>query len=922
MKRVVIFIIIGVIVGGLALYYYLSKPEPVVDSVYRAVPLNAALLIEIKDYEVFRDNLLVDNSLWNELSYLPLFSDINRKARFIDSVFRSDNEIYTLLGTNRPVLISGHPSGKDDIQLVYYLRLDAQKDFNKVDKMIRGFRNKSLEVNTRTYENATIADVAIPGESNASFSYTWSHGLLMISKSSILIEDAIRQIGSKELLLNKKYLQEIIKTSGKKAPVNLYFNVSFLPQIAQNFIHTKHKKGLTFLKDLGTWMEFDLNAKPDLLIFNGFSAGDAEKPGMISVFKGQKPLRLDMFNVIPSTAHTFTVLGLSKYLQYRREYEKLSDFNDNNTLANSIITELKEKYNIDIITAVNDLFDQEAAIAFSGEYPDSVGKGAWTIIKTKGAEESEKFLQSIVTEYSQKNGLEAGNMVYQVKTDNGKEIKIWAVPFMGIPSLLFGKLFDANQARWCTLSGNYMVFAESKEMLVNYHLLLDQNATIGTDLDFNTFSDFFASQSNFFFYTKPQAAQSFYGNFFKDNILQELVKQREHFSKIGTVVYQFTINDQNLIYHNFFIRYSGDSILTPKGTQNGSDIDGDITSRPLIIKNPSTKEPETLVQDNKNQMFLINKHGRKLWKLQLPEPVKSEVYFIDYYKNGKQQILFNTRTKLYIIDRNGNFIEKYPVSLPNSASNGLALFDYEKNREYRIVYAGEDRKIYVLDKNGQQVTQWAAAKTDSEVVQPVQFFRIEGKDYLVYHDRKSVYIVDRKGKRLAETEKLEISVNNTFSLINARSRKEARLICSSTTGSVYSVTLDGKTRLLDFGKYPADHWFDVYDVDGDNIKDFVYTWSNSVKAVSQKNKDIFSISLPGKVSERPQFFSIFNDVGVGVTVGKENKIFLYNNKGELYNGFPLKGDTQFSVEVLDRRENKLNLTVGSKNNLLYQNAVL
>ena len=57
---------------------------------------------------------------------------------------------------------------------------------------------------------------------------------------------------------------------------------------------------------------------------------------------------------------------------------------------------------------------------------------------------------------------------------------------------------------------------------------------------------------------------------------------------------------------------------------------------------------------------------------------------IDYYKNGKLQLLFNTENQLYMIDRLGNFVTNYPIDLPTTTHLSHALFDYDNNKKYRI----------------------------------------------------------------------------------------------------------------------------------------------------------------------------------------------------------------------------------------------
>ena len=72
--------------------------------------------------------------------------------------------------------------------------------------------------------------------------------------------------------------------------------------------------------------------------------------------------------------------------------------------------------------------------------------------------------------------------------------------------------------------------------------------------------------------------------------------------------------------------------------------------KPVFVVNHQTRQNEVFVQDLKNNIYLINQVGRILWKVQLPEPINSEVFQVDYFRNGKLQLLFSTR-RYFIPDR-------------------------------------------------------------------------------------------------------------------------------------------------------------------------------------------------------------------------------------------------------------------------------
>ena len=149
----------------------------------------------------------------------------------------------------------------------------------------------------------------------------------------------------------------------------------------------------------------------------------------------------------------------------------------------------------------------------------------------------------------------------------------------------------------------------------------------------------------------------------------------------------------------------------------------------------------------KNNTYLINSAGRVLWKVPLNERITGDIYMIDYFRNGKYQLLFSGRNYIHLLDRNGNYVERYPVKLRSPATNSLALFDYDNNLNYRLFIAGEDKLIYSYDKSGNVVKGWKPFRTAGNVKAEISYFKVSGKDYLVASDETSVYFLDRYGNK-------------------------------------------------------------------------------------------------------------------------------------------------------------------------------
>ena len=174
-----------------------------------------------------------------------------------------------------------------------------------------------------------------------------------------------------------------------------------------------------------------------------------------------------------------------------------------------------------------------------------------------------------------------------------------------------------------------------------------------------------------------------YKRYLNDKAAISFDENKDHIINFHALAVQIT-NEGDLFYNNIFLNHSSGGIYEPQ-TIWESRLDHSFDFKPKILINHVTQEKEIFIQDRENFIYLINSSGRILWKIKLESQILSDIYQIDYYKNGKLQYLFNTETKIHLIDRNGNNVENYPVTLRSPATNGIAVFDYEKNKDYRII---------------------------------------------------------------------------------------------------------------------------------------------------------------------------------------------------------------------------------------------
>lgn len=296
----------------------------------------------------------------------------------------------------------------------------------------------------------------------------------------------------------------------------------------------------------------------------------------------------------------------------------------------------------------------------------------------------------------------------------------------------------------------------------------------------------------------------------------------------------------------------------------------------------------------------------------------SDIIQIDVLKNDKLQILFNTRSFIYLFDRNGNTMDGFPIKLRSPATNAIAVIDYEKNRDYRIFIATENKRIVCYKANGEQLTAFAFDKTSDQVFVPLQYFIANNKDHLCAIDVKGkIYILDRKGSiRVPMKEQMEQGIRNFF-VESGKDYGRSYLIAADTLGNVIKISLTNHKENVKVQNFETSPYFDYKDINNDKTKEYIFLNRNELKVFSQDKSLLFKCDFENKIAQNSLFFLFPDGNGkIGVVSEETNELFLFNDNGSLFNSFPINGKTAFSIGDLNN-EGTYNLITGSSQNSIF-----
>jgi hypothetical protein len=892
----------------------LDKIEPV--EAQRAVPHSAILFAEDIDFEYLSEEFLPESRIWIDFVNIIDRGELDSVMNVALGHIRSEDPLDKLL-LDKGMSLSLHKVGKDQIKAIIYLEYASFHSDNDFRNLILALLQKNAMVNERKYETEEVYDVSGgPGFVPGKFTFACLEGLCLLSSSSMLVEEAIRTIHAETSLASVSGLQKVRETEGRYVHANLYVNYNKVAELFHPFLKESRWRELAVLSRFSSWGEFDLDVKKEAFTLNGMTYAEPDLPLFLRAFKDQDPVKMELHEVLPSGMSYFLHLGISDRAAFK---DQALSYLGGSGLGAEIVAEsvrLEKQYGIDPLDDLSRIVaDEMAWFALEG-----VTKNAdeeFLLIETRSRSESVEVVMNWVEQYLRVNAVDMQSVREVYRLDKQTSFNIYKLPDQFFKGSAAGRLFNSH----FTLFENYLIFGPSVEALsrVIYQNVLHK--TFVSDPGYKEISDYLSNRSNLSLFIRPYAFIEYRKEMLNENMAAQLENMELFLRRIPGVVVQYS-REGDLFYQSISSKYTP-QIKDKALTVWESLMDTAVLIKPVLVTNHNTSEKEIFVQDKANKVYLVNSTGRILWKQAVEDPILGEVHQVDFYKNGKLQYLFNTAKKIHLIDRNGNYVERYPIALRSDATNPIALFDYDKSRDYRIFIAGTDRKIYVYDIKGNLITGWKFGKTESMVKEKIQHFRLSERDYIVAIDQNRAYFLDRQGsERIRLKERVVLSPQNPLILDMNIREERPRWISTDTSGSVKAIYTDGSVSTLLPRQMSSDHYFTMVDMTRDGVPEFIFADDDELDVVGQDGKRLFNYKVKEQISEMPDIYKFSaSDVKIGVTDRSRNRIYLINSDGSLYEGFPLEGSTRFSIGNFTGSESRFNLIVGSENNFLYNYSI-
>lgn len=896
-------------------YYKKMNEKPVIQTfstkqnpAYKAVPPKCPLILEIKNTQGFCKALESDHPIVKKLREIPAVDSLFMKINSFNNFADDHSGIYNLL-ENKSVIISINPTGKNQLSSLYLVQMNDQNESASAAETVSSDLGVEYVVTRKNYDNTTIYHAR---SAELDFFYACANDIFMVSEDFILVEQAIRQTNSQNLLDNYEFT-ELYKTIEENAFANIFINHQTIHQMLAKFVSPEMRKTVNQLDVYSDWSGMDLYLKSAEIELNGFSVTEDSSDHYLNLFRHQEAQKMTIEKAIPVGASYFVALNLKNSTTYIDQYESYLKANGQFYPREMSLMEFQKKTKTDPVRLFKDIAGTQFAGVYTTINKSIPGQNRFFVAEILNEAEAKDKLSKAVAEFRLTNKDHSEDMQTNVNIHSKNSVNIYKLPISNMAESLLGKAFAGINGNYFAVYQKHLIWGDNLPGMKSYLESLAAEKTLSNDSVYKEYTKSSLPKSNFYMYAKVPKVFRLKDVLLRPTLSAHLSANEEAIRKFSILSWQFAVSGDK-IKNRVNLRYDPNMKEEPQAIWQ-LKLDGQLAQRPkLVLNHKDTANREVIVTDKMQNVYLINKEGNILWKMTTPDPIISDIHQIDIYQNKKYQYVFNTSTQLFVIDRMGNNVGKFPVIFKSMASNGVTVTQYMPSREFRYFVAGEDKQIYVYDRDGRLLPKWKFEGTQSQVTKPIRHFDIEGKDYIVITDQQNTYFLDRQGKsRDIQAEAFNRSGNPIYYFDGGN----PRLISTDAQGKIHIQDFTGQSQVKELGKFSASHRFTVEDMDGNGSPEFLFADGKKLTVFGSDDMILFEKTFPEVITEAPIVSNPVPGVTrIGVVTRGDNKIYLLDGKGAMVWGFPLAGNTSFVLGKFNDSSSYLNLLVGNEDGSL------
>ena len=834
-KIAFIVLLVSAIGFGTWGYLYLTHLKRPSVNPLSILPDTCYLLLETKNLHQLTEKINQGNLMWEELLKTDAISEFNKTLQKADSLISNT--------------ASSNPFGVQSVFVAFYQNKKAPllaafnlADINTNDLFI-SFLEKNFSAKKTSDKNSCI--YACRQDTYTFYIYA-NAGLVMLSSDSGFLLEAVKN--TKSSLIQNKSFNVSYQKADKESDVNMFVHLPELYNRSWNILFNAtlpDKKNYGALHE--TWVSADVAITPGELKAQGFFSNDSS--AFYNTIANQEAINFkDAFNQLPYNTIQMEAISMHAYDRFIKNH-----YADNPTKRKEDLQVYSDQMNADA------QFEIEK---FIGDY---------TILFTARCNDLEQDY-GLINSLEEKTAINFLKAVSDSVFETTDSIEIYSNTGQHLFSDLCGHFFTAK-FKYATTIDNGILFGHEVSALVDFKKSVSEKNNLQGNERITRFMDKnLSTESAFLFYADVFKCKEQITGHVSENIHHLLNQAPELLDKYESVALTLqklknnvlfkacaNFNPKNKLYQNTLWETLADTALY---------------MNPTPVKNHITNETELVCADVKNNIYLLSNTGKLLWKKNIGEKILGTIHQVDYFNNSKLQLLFNTANYLYVIDRNGNNVTGFPAKLDIAAGNGLTLFDYEKNKNYRLWIPLTNNTTSCYAINGKALVDFSPVKNTGQVRRIV----LQQKDYFILIDTLgNIQVTNRKGEsRVKIKNRIEQGIQDIF--MEEGKNLETTSICYLNKGEkkLCKISLADKQEQI---LIPEEHTIQSVYIDtlqNSQSPLLVCVTENTVDLFDFFGKKLSSLLLDKKI-QTPVKSLLLNDKHLYATLENEtNKLLLLN----------------------------------------------
>lgn len=884
-----IWIISGLLTIIVSLVYFYFKGSLQLNSksdLYAYISDRNAVVIDFK-YESDLSEILKDDKNLPSFFYESFISEVSS----FENLVTKNNELQQAL-ISKDILVASQKINAKTLGCIYFVSLpnfetdDHSILFNSDDELV-------IKSKSRTFEGEQIYYYE---RANLNFYYTFSAPYLLVSKHQALIEDAIKaKLKGNNLAQYPIFQKWQTEQENSKSIMSVFVNHKSLSDFYSLFFKLPLQKSLGITEKFADHSYAELNYKSDAWILNG--EVDASEKKYFALLKNQTENRSYLCNYLPSNTWSFQNLILSDPIQFRADLKNQIKLNQD-FYYDAELKLMMRKYGLNVDQLISEHLGTELITAY---YPN------YSFLKHTG------YISMIVLQQADEFNRKINNLQKNVKEQVYKNYSIKSFPIRKMMYLSAGEPFKEIDAKFYIIIEDRLIMSADVTDLKTYIDNYTDEQLLKQKESFQNYIGRLNDQYNYLYYTGISGFESNLKDLLQEKAQSKLLSKNS-WSNYTAFSYQITSSDAGLI-NSIYLPLKDNTEESSLEQKWQISLESGIGSTVQWLRDANTNKNYIVAQDDTNNFYLIDEESNVLWKKPLPNAIVSEVFAVDYYKNGQTQMLFNTRTHLYLIDLEGNLMPNYPIRLSSEALLGMSMFDYDQNKNYRMFVACANQCIYGYDLSGRPLDGWNPKRV-GEVIDKPQHIRVSNKDLIfVPTSQGYFYFFNRKGELQTQfRDSVNIQYFNPFYFDKNEEYAKNRFVSTDQYGKIKSIFIDGRRLFKSVGTWTPNHSFLHANVIGDAKKDYVFIDNDQLMVYQDDTTVGFNYQFKTSMNDVAFEFKYSQDESMLGVLSKENaQVYMFDREGDLMKGFPIKSALKPSFLV---QSNQRKMIVATSNGTL------